>query len=492
VFFYSSFAKKSVFYTFLQILPALAGIIILRIYSSLLTREEYAVLAMLTTTSTLSLIINSLCMDQVITRYYYDHVHDRKKLDEFFLSVISVMVALLFVIIAFVFIIPQGINEYLFKGMLENMQWQFIASVLVGFALSLYKSLLSFQRNEQAHFKVLILTLSASVLQVAFVWIGIRFFQNSVLGAQLGKFAGIALPTIVLIFMYFAGRKASIKFALIREVVPFFAPLVLYGLMYWGVSQFDQVLFQMRMQSLELLALYVMAFNIALFADLILSGLSSFIIPEMNMIMKQQTDTGRISNYIHLFVLMSCFSILAVSLAGNLMTDFYLDPKYGSIGWIIDGLLIGYIFRMLYTIYSFPVYYQKKTMILTIALGISLAISLSVNWFLIPSAGIFALLLSNFLSRFSQAWLTAGLARKMSTIPFNRMKVFGLTVIFVLLLLSLMIIGYFTRVNHYLAISAAFIIAVLTALILFRKQLPVLISLLRDGFLKNRHENLKH
>lgn len=478
--FYSSFIKKSVFYSFLQILPALAGIIVLKIYSSMLSKEEFAVLAMLTTASTLSLIINSLCLDQVITRYYYDHVDNRKKLDDFLISVITVIFLLLFVLIGIVFLIPKGINEYLFKGMLHDMRWQFIAAILVGFALSLNKSLLSFQRNEQAHMKVLTLTLSVSLLQVALVWFGIRFMQNKVLGAQLGKFAGIMLPTAFMLVQYFSGKKAKFDLSLIREIVPFFMPLVLYGLMYWGVSQFDQIIFQMRMKNLELLALYVMAFNIALFADLVLSGLTSFIVPEMNMIMKKEADLGRIANYLHLFVLISCFAVLFISLAGEIMADFFLDEKYSSIGWIIDGLLIGYLFRMLYAIFSFPVYYYKKTMILAAALAVSLVISISVNWFLIPVFGIFTLMISNFLARFSQTWLTAIKAASIFKLPFNRWKIYGLTFIFSLLLVALMMVEYFNLLDAYLTFCIAFAIASLVTLVLFRKQLPVLISIIKE------------
>jgi len=484
--FYSSFFKKSVFYSFLQVLPALAGIIVLKLYSTMLSKEEFAVLAMLTTASTLSFIINSLCLDQVITRYYYDHVHDRTRLDDFFISVISVIILLLFLLIAFVFLIPNGINEYLFKGMLHDMRWQFIAAVLVGFALSLNKSLLSFQRNEQTHVKVLILTLSASLLQVVFVWIGIRFMHNKVLGAQIGKFLGIVLPTLVMLGLYFVGKKPRIRVSLIREIVPFFMPLVLYGLMYWGVSQFDQIIFQMRMKNLELLALYVMAFNVALFADLVLSGLTSFIVPEMNMLMKKETDMGRIANYLHLFVLICCFAILFISLAGEIMADIFLDSKYSSIGWIIDGLLIGYIFRMLYAIFSFPVYYYKKTMILASALAFSLVLSISVNWFLIPVIGIFALLFANFLARFSQTWLTAVMAGKMFKFPFNRWKIYGLTVVFSFLLLSLMLVEYFNLLNTYLAFGIVFLVAAFITLVIFRKQMPVLISILKEGVQKSK------
>jgi O-antigen/teichoic acid export membrane protein len=484
--FYSSFIKKSVFYSFLQILPALAGIVVLKIYSSLLSKEEFAVLAMLTTASMFSLIINSLCLDQVITRYYFDHVHNRKQLDDFFISVISVIIALLFVLIAGVFLIPAGINDYLFKGLLLDFRWQFMAAVLVGFSLSLNKSMLSFQRNEQSHRQVLLLTLSASLLQVAFVWIGIKYMHNKVMGAQLGKFAGILLPTSFMLFRYFHGKKAKVRLTLIREIVPFFMPLVLYGLMYWGVSQFDQIILQLRMKNLELLAYYVMAVNLALFAELVLGGLSSFIVPEMNMIMKNSGDKDRIANYLHLFVLIGCFALLMISLAGEILTDFFLDEKYSTIGWIIDGLLIGYIFRLLYAVFSFPVYYYKKTMVLATALSFSLALSVSVNWFLVPFFGIFALLLSNFLSRFTQTWLTAYRAGKIFKLPFNRLKIYGLTIIFSLLLLSLMLVEYFNLLNAYLAFFIAFIIAGISSLFLFRKQMPVLAKILKEG-LKRLH-----
>lgn len=479
--FYSSFIKKSVFYSFLQILPALAGIIILKLYSSLLSKEEFAVLGMLTTVSMLSFIINSLYLDQVITRYYYDHLNDRQRLDDFFISVISVIFFLLLLLVSLVFLIPASINELLFKGMLHDMRWQFLAAVLVGFALSLNKSLLSFQRNEQAHAKVLVLTLLASLLQVGLVWICIRFFPNKVLGAQLGKFAGIFIPTIAMLAFYFKGKKPRIRLFLIKDIVPFFMPLVLYGLIYWGISQFDQFIFQLRMKNLELLALYLMAFNIALFADMVLSGLISFIYPELNMIMKKESDTGRIANYLHLFVLLSCFAILLISLAGEILADLFLDQKYSTIGWIIDGLLIGYIYRMLYVIFSFPVYYSKKTMIITAVLIVSLILSLSLNWILIPFIGIFALILSNFIARISQSWLTSVFAGKVFKLPFNRLKVYGLSVIFSLLLFGLMVVDYLNLFNSYLAFGLAFIIAMFTTLLLFRKQMPVLVSILKEG-----------
>jgi O-antigen/teichoic acid export membrane protein len=478
--FYSSFIKKSVFYSFLQILPALAGIIVLKIYSSLLSKEEFAVLAMLTTASTLSFIINSLCLDQVITRYYYDHIHDRKKLNDFFISVISVIFVLLLVLLACVLLIPGSINNYLFKGLLMDYRLQFGAAVLVGFSLSLNKSILSFYRNEQSHRKVLFITFTSSLLQVLLVWIGLKYMGNKVLGAQLGKFAGIFIPTIIFIATYFYGKKARIRIGLIREIVPFFLPLVLYSLMYWGVSQFDQIIFQMRLKNLELLAFYVMAFNIALFADLVINGLSSFMVPEMNLVMKTNADKGRIANYIHLFVLIGCFALLFISLAGELLIDFFLDKKYTGIGWLINGLLIGYIFRMLYSVFSFPVYYFKRTMILALTLSFSLLLSVSFNWFLIPVFGMFALILSNVLSRVSQAWLTANQAGKIYKLPFNRWKIYGLSVIFSLLFLVLMLVDYYEIFNYYLVFIVLSILAAVCSLVLFRKQMPMLINTLKD------------
>lgn len=478
--FYSSFIKKSVFYSFLQLLPALAGVVVLKIYSSLLSKEEFAVLAMLTTASTLSFIINSLCLDQVITRYYYDHIHDRKKLNDFFISVISVIFFLLFVLIALAFLIPESINNYLFKGLLMDYRLQFIAAILVGFALSLNKSILSFYRNEQSHRKVLFITFSASLLQVLLVWFGLNYMENKVLGAQLGKFAGIFLPTVFFLASYFYGKKAKIRIGLIREIVPFFMPLVLYSIMYWGVSQFDQIIFQLRLKNLELLAYYVMAFNIALFADLVLNGLSSFMVPEMNLIMKTNADKAKIANYIHLYVLIGCFALLFISLAGKILIDFFLDPKYASVGWLINGLLIGYVFRMLYSVFSFPVYYFKKTMILAIVLSFSLVLSVAFNWFLIPVVGLFALILSNFISRITQAWLTAHRAGKLYKLPFNRWKVYGLSMIFSLMFLALMLIDYFERFNYYIAFIIMFVFASISVLILFRRQMPLLINTLKD------------
>jgi len=479
--FYSNFIKKSVFYSFLQVLPALAGIIVLRIYSSLLTKEEFAVLAMLTAASMLSLIINSLCLDQVITRYYYDHLHDRKKLDDFFISVISVIIALMVVLAGASLLIPSSINDGLFKGMLMDIRWQFVAVVMVGFSLSLNKSLLSFMRNEQAHKKLLLLTLGISVLQVALVWVGIKYMHNKVLGAQLGKFAGVFIPTSLMLLQYFSGKKARVRTAFIREIAPFFLPLVLYGLMYWGVSQFDQFIFQLRMKNLELLAYYVMAFNLALFAELVLNGLSSFIVPELNRIMTTNKDKDRIANYLHLFVLIGCFTLLMTSLAGELLIDFFLDKKYATIGWIINGLLVGYIYRLLYAVFSFPVYYYKRTMILASVLSFSLVLSVTANWFLIPFLGIFALLLSNFLSRFTQAWLTAYKAGSIYRLPFNRLKIYGLSGIFSLLLLGLMLVEYYDVLNGYLAFFIVFIIAAISSLILFRKQMPLFINLIKEG-----------
>ena len=484
--FYSSFIKKTFFYSFLQILPALAGILILKFYSSLLTKEEFAVLAILTTVSNLSFIINSLCFDQVIARFYFDYFHDRKKLDDFLLSVIAVMCVLLAFLSLGSLLIPESLNNYLFKGSIENFRLQFLAAVLIGFGLSLSKSLLSFYRNDQSHLKVFYLTFIIFLLQIFFVWIGLKYMGNKVLGAQIGKFAGVFIPAIIFLSAYFFNRKSKIRLDLIKETIPFFMPLVLYSLMYWGVTQFDQVIFQLRLKNLELLAFYVMGFNIALFADLILNGLSSFMIPEMNLIMKIQSNKSQLSNYIHLYVLIGCFSLLLISFAGEFLVDFFLDDKYSSIGWIINGLLIGYIGRMLYSIFSFPVYYFKKTMILVYVLSFSLVLNLTGNWLLIPLLGIPALILSSILARLIQAFLTAYWAKKILIIPFNRFKIYGLTFTFGFLLLIMMLVDYFSLINYYLASLIMFVIALISSLLLFRKQLPILVDVLKHkiGFIR--------
>lgn len=469
--FVKQFFKYSYLYTILQLLPALASFVILRFYSVYLNESEFAVFNLLTLISNLALIFISFSIDQW---YLISHLHysdDLKKKKNFLFSsllVISIIALCLFLLFAPFFGV---ISEALFSGIFHHVFLQFFI-LFVMTASTSYNKVLSVYFRVEANIKSLLyLCVGQFVLQIVLSYYFLNVFADKILAAQLSKLLGLLLPILAMLVTIYSNYLPRYSDSFFKGMRAYLVPVLLYNLIYWLVTQFDQFIFKLQIGDTELLAQYAMAFNLALISDVLINGILSFVIPDINASLAKKSNKIAINNHIHLFMLLSVTGLFGVFLFSKLILDFFIDPKYNMCFWMIGFILVSNIFRLFYAIHSIPVYFYKQTKILPLSLLFSFVVSLTINLLFIRSLGLVAILFSLQVSKFLQFISIYFYNRnKHPEFSYNKTKVFGLGFFAYAVIVTISLLFALKDYNFYVLWLIGGVLLSIAGFALFRKQ----------------------
>ncbi|MCB8963927.1 MAG: oligosaccharide flippase family protein [Bacteroidales bacterium] len=473
------FFKQTVFYTFIQVLPALAGFILLKIYSDVLSKDEYAILNLLNTYSVLFFSIISLSSDSIVTRFYYTFKNNRKLLSDLYGSIAIglVVVSAIMILIAFPF---HYVLNHIFSS-----PTLIILVVLWALNLSFIKFFQSIFRVERNNTMLLWFSISTFVGQILGVIIGFYIFENKTIAILAGRFILVIL--VIILFQFLIKNKFTfrLRLNLLKETLPFFYPIIIYNILYWISSQFDQTVFKIMIEDNSQLAIYAMAFNLTVVNEFILNAINAHIVPEFNELMTERKEgyLESIKTNAHLFILISLTGVIFTLIFSQILLDVYINPIYTDSALFIGLLCASYVLRLIYSVYSIPIYFFNKTLILPIIFTGSAIVNITCNVLLIPRIGLWSLVLSLFLARIIQTVAIAIISHRIFPIKYNYTKMLTLP----LLLVILLAIGTWIRsnynINYYYIWASVSAILGLAIWFSFQTQIKDTINTLKNKYL---------
>jgi O-antigen/teichoic acid export membrane protein len=224
---------------------------------------------------------------------------------------------------------------------------------------------------------------------------------------------------------------------------------------------------------------YDFAVKCTLLIDFILMGLTNSIIPKIFQIWsdgKINYSTMEVNRYYNAFtaitVLVIAFTILAIPVLVPLIV--YKKSYYAAFVFL-PVLSLSFIFRGVYTMYLIPVLFFKKTKILPKVFFFSAVIQIVVSVLMIKQWGLTGVVWSVLITKPIQVLLLGYESSKIFSFTFNKIKLFVLPVVYLLIVICGDIF-LSEKINSFLLHAFEFVIAGGMIFLIYRNEIKMLLQ----------------
>lgn len=415
----SSLRKFAIHYShFLtgSVLSLLLGLISFPILTRILSREEYGILGLVSTTMFLAVAIAKAGLSDGIVRFYKEYTDTDDRLIIFsstvivrglFLSTATVIVYLLFFPVISRYLNIN--NKYLICFML--MAINLLLSPLNGIVLNIART------TERTIFFNIIRVIG-KIISIALS----LFFLIYVIGEFYGFFIGMILAEIIVSLILFYWFLSNYKIALnkvsgelAKNLIKFGWPLLITELSYLLLSYADRYMIVAYKGEGEL-GLYSVGYNMASYiSDIVMFSLSYAVIPiyvgiyEKEGKEKTEEFLKRCLHYLLIAIIPMLFGYIAIS--EDLFTTL-ASKKYAAAAIFSPIILLGSLFLGMNNIFNAGLYLKKKSMSILLIMLSALMTNIVMNLVLIPAYGIMGAAIATLVACIVLAALTIFLSYK--------------------------------------------------------------------------------
>jgi O-antigen/teichoic acid export membrane protein len=240
---------------------------------------------------------------------------------------------------------------------------------------------------------------------------------------------------IFILALYFFLTEVGLHFKkdLLRDIFSFCMPITIYYLLGWVVSYIDRYIINNYMSSADV-GVFDFAVKCTLLIDFLQMGLANSITPKIFSIWKNKgasESSVEVNKYYSGFTALSISAILVTIILIPIIVPLivYKDQYYQAFIYV-PVLAIGFGFKGLYNMFLNPIYFQKKTKVLTKIFFISSVIQVITSIFFIKAWGVWGIIWAGLFSKLIQVVLLYFESRKIFSYKFNMTKLIMLPVFF--------------------------------------------------------------
>jgi O-antigen/teichoic acid export membrane protein len=464
--------RLSLIYTVIAALPSLLQTLAqpFIVGKGKLNAVDFSQLAITEIITSLVFVVTTFAMGNAISRFYYDYIEDKKGYNKLVSSVFnSIIIRGLFLLIVGI-TLSNYIGKFFTQKELQDFPSYGYASIILGINRAICLTAFALYRNEKKVKRFIIFNISLGILRTAFQLIGLFFYKMSFIGYLYGGCIGSGITTIAILGYTYYYSGIHLNFKILKSLNQFGRPLFLYGLIAWGSMYAGRFFLE---NSPKELGIYYAAITFALGIQLVLQGIQGATQPEVFHFMKlgvneHQDEIKRLAN----LMMLQTQALIAVIIIPTMLylTLFYKsDVKAAST--FIGIIFIDYILKSQSVVFSYPIYYLKKTKFLFIINSIALIINLLLSSLLAPVLKANGLIAATIIQ---DIILTLGIfyyQNRIIYIKWNINKVLIYPFIIVLIAIAIEIIKNIMHINQY--ISSIFIVIVMFSgmSLLYKKEI---------------------
>jgi len=434
--------KLSLIYTLVASIPPLIQVLIQPIYEGThkLNAAAFSQIAITELFTSLVFVLATFSMGNAISRFYYDYMDDRKDYDRLVSSVFNSILIRGFIILGVGFLFSDYIGRLFVQPALQDFSSYGYASIITGVGRAVNITAAALYRNEKKVMNFIYVNVGLGVFRTGFQLASLFLFDMSFVGYINGSAIGTGITTIaILVYTY---RRSGIRydFKMMKSINKFASPLTQYGIVVWALAFADKYLME---KFPEDLGIYSTAAAFALGINLVLQGLQGANQPEVFRVMKegienQQEAIRKLSN---MLLAQSQVIIAAAIIPVMLYLQFFYTTKVHLASGLIAIIFIRNLLRTQYVVFSYSVYYLKKTRFFFYLNLVVLGVNLLLNFLLIPVFHFYGAITAGIVSDFIQVIGIYFYQKSIISIDWNMNK----TMYFPMALMGIAIVMEFTK-----------------------------------------------
>ncbi|MFW6310851.1 MAG: oligosaccharide flippase family protein [Nanoarchaeota archaeon] len=348
------------------------------IFTRLLTKEEYGLVAIFLTINQIFSNILGLGIRGAVTRYYYEYKGDFYQ----FLSS-NVLFIIFFNCVTLIVIYFTSSSLAGFFNVSERILFIGVISAFFQVIFFIYRDYLVADKQSLKYAFVNVLK-TLVILALGIVWV-YQLNEDRHLGRISAQMLVLVIVGVYSLLVISKKSKLYLHKHHIKYAISFGLPILLHLMAGFILNRFDQIIIN-QLKGAEETGLYSFAYNIGTIMQIIVIGLQKSFRPQFfeNRVKNNYNVIQNITGKFTKFILTSAILLIVFS---KEITKIIGDKSFWEAYNIIPLIILGYIFFYFYTIYSIYSQYHKKTMSLAIYTIIAGVINIGLNYLIIPQYG---------------------------------------------------------------------------------------------------------
>jgi len=465
--------KDTSIYSIAKVLPQLTSFLLIPIYTSYLSVEDYGIVGAMQVLSVLFLIVLTFSLDRSIFRLFFDYEDDKKQKE--FLGTLSIGIFFTStVLLIFIFLIKNYV-EMIYSNIDFHPYYSYTILYTYFMVFSLVPK--AYLQVTQKPAKFVALSLLEFFLTTALILFFVIYKKEGASGYLKSPMLSYLL--ILPIYLYITYRIIYLKFnfKIFKDSFIFSLPMIPGFFAAWLLNQSDRVFIE-RFSDIYDVGLYTLAYKFS-GISLILSG--AFVAAYSPIFFKlanskEQKDSIKVltasNNVYFISIILLFFFIILFS---EELIYFMADEKYFDSHTLIPILAFGFLISQMQGLHNLMIYQNKKVKEMVTIGVIGGFCNIPLNFIFIQEYGSFGAAYATLVSFFIMYLMALYYSKKCYYITPNWKIIFTL----LFLLISLFFLISFITADFKMIASLIFkiiftIVIIIVFLYFFRKKLSTI------------------
>lgn len=465
------FFKLSFLYTAVAAFPPVLNLFVRPLIEGVdkLKPADFSQIEITETIISLAFILATFAMSNAISRFYYDHIENRKDYNKLVSGIFNSILLRGLIVLIVAFIFRDQIGKLFTQPELQDFSKYGFAAILIGIFRAINTTAFSLYRNEKKVRLYLIFGFLLGLLRSIFQLIGVFFYDMSFIGYVYGSAIGSGIITIsILLYTYYqSGFHYDRK--ILKPANKFALPLFEYAFVAWGITFADRYFLEATPVTL---GIYATALLLGRGIEIILQGFQGASQPEMFRMMKDgmEKNINEIKKLSNLLMAQSQLLIAAAIIPAMIYCMIFKTDLKLAAGFIAI-VFIRYILRTQYIIFSFPVYFEKKTKLFLYLNLLVLVINLLLLYFLVPIMSAYGAVMAILISSTVQVLGIYYYQKKIVSISWNLKKILIFPFVIIAVTVLAEIIKLQLNLNPFISASVVVLVILGSLTILYKNEI---------------------
>ncbi len=441
------FFKDSAIYTFGTIVTRGIQIIMVPIYTRLLTPSDYGIMDMLMVVASFANVTVALEIGQGFARYYSDATELKDKIE--YSSTTFWFVVLMYSIFLFIsFAFARNLNSII-VGKSSNLVIFQIAMIAIWGG-----GIFNFLRNQlkwylkSKYFAISSIIYTAIAYSITIVLMVI--FHLGVIGVFWGMVVGYIAGNLASWYFSKSNYKLTFNFSKFKEMLHFSLPLVPSSVGSILLLYIDRIAIKDLMK-LSDVGIFGVGYRFAAIISIVLAGFQTALVPLIYQNYKKSETPNEIAKIFYYFLIIVLGFILLLSLFSHELLVIFATPAYYEAAKIIPIISFSTLFLSLY-IFTVGLSLAKKTKLIAAINILAAILNTALNFSLIPLFGIIGASISTLISGIVLFVLNMYFSQKYFYVPYNWYKIISVFLITTGIIYLSILMESFVGINLYIMI----------------------------------------
>lgn len=420
-------AKQTIIYSLGNISTKLIGLVLLPLYTSYLSTEEYGIFALLEVSSQLLTVAMGFRLSTAMLRFSSTEKSDNKKKAVIFIALIATLISVILLNIVF-----QPFSKdfsILFFG--HNNFTSYFKILFLWSSFDIFNRLFfDFLRLKGRSVFYMIVTIIKVTTILAFNIYFIVYLELGVKGIILSQLIGCILVTIILLPKIIQSLTFKFDFSLFKEMFKYGFPLIFSGISMMLLAMGDRYILKYFLSFSEV-GIYSLGYKIAGLINMLL--VQSFQLGFLP-IAFQMYDKPDSKRYFSKILTYYTFILVFVSLGLSLFSREALlilakDQSFIIAYTVVPIITLAFILKGMQYVFSIGLHYAKKTHYNATIISFLVIVNFGINILLIPHIGMYGPAIAAVISNLCMVLLFYRYSQKLYNIPFEIIKVIKIFIV---------------------------------------------------------------